>query len=161
MLEKLDIPFFVIDENTKEEQVQAKLNEYQTLFQAGGQAAFVIRKGGLVYDGKASYKNAYTVTREEVIRHVVQYSGEDPIVSTTGKASRELFEIREQQNRGHQHDFLTVGSMGHSSSIALGIALQKKDRVVSGWGRRGADASGGYGADWCEPASKPDSYCPE
>jgi phosphonopyruvate decarboxylase len=54
----------------------------------------------------------------------------DVIVSTTGKLSRELFEYREARNEGHGHDFLTVGSMGHSSSIALGIAIEKPGRRV-------------------------------
>lgn len=35
------------------------------------------------------------MNREEIIEHIVKISGEDPIVSTTGKASRELYEIRE------------------------------------------------------------------
>lgn len=63
--------------------------------------------------------------REEVIRHIAAAAGESPIVSTTGKASRELFEIRAANGQSHKYDFLTVGSMGHSSSIALGIALNK------------------------------------
>ena len=49
---------------------------------------------------------------------------------TTGKLSRELFEYREMKEQGHEHDFLTVGSMGHSSSISLGIAIAKQDRPV-------------------------------
>ncbi len=52
------------------------------------------------------------------------------VVSTTGMISRELFEIREKRGEGHQHDFLTVGSMGHASQIALGIALQQPNRPV-------------------------------
>ena len=52
------------------------------------------------------------------------------IVSTTGKTSREIFEIREKRGQSHQQDFLTVGSMGHCSSIALGIALSKPRRQV-------------------------------
>ena len=68
--------------------------------------------------------------REEIIRHIVAFAGGDLIVSTTGKASRELFEIREMNGQSHGHDFLTVGSMGHSSSIALGIALQRPDKKV-------------------------------
>ena len=60
----------------------------------------------------------------------VQHTGDDPIVSTTGKASRELFEIREARGEGHGHDFLTVGSMGHASSIAFGIAMQKPDKKI-------------------------------
>ncbi len=52
------------------------------------------------------------------------------MVSTTGKASRELFEIREARGQGHSRDFLTVGSMGHASSIAMEIAIQKPDRKI-------------------------------
>ena len=70
------------------------------------------------------------MVREEIIQHIVKVSGEDPIVSTTGKASRELFEIRVANGQCHKFDFLTVGSMGHSSSIALGVAINKPDRRI-------------------------------
>jgi thiamine pyrophosphate-dependent acetolactate synthase large subunit-like protein len=70
------------------------------------------------------------MSREEIIKHLVAVTGDDLIVSTTGKASRELFEIRENGGCGHEHDFLTVGSIGHSSSIALGIALHKPEKKV-------------------------------
>ena len=62
--------------------------------------------------------------------NIVSVSGEDPIVSTTGKASRELFEIREANKQSHKYDFLTVGSMGHSSSIALGVAINKQEKKI-------------------------------
>ena len=130
LLETLDIPYFVIDKGTTEEQVQAKLEEYSTLFAQGRQAAFVVRKGALEYNGKTVYTNPYSMGREETIGHILQASGEDPVVSTTGKASREVYELREAQGQGHGYDFLTVGSMGHSSSIALEIALQKPERRV-------------------------------
>ena len=75
--------------------------------------------------------NDLTMTREEAIQKVAA-SIEDTacIVSTTGMISRELFEARTAWNQGHERDFLTVGSMGHASQIALGIALQKPDRKV-------------------------------
>ena len=130
LLENLDIPAFVIDKATTSEQVESKLAEYRALFAQGKQAAFVIRKGALEYSGKTAYRNDHSMSREEAIGHILSASGEDPVVSTTGKASREVFEYRAAQSQGHGHDFLTVGSMGHSSSIALGIALQKKNRRV-------------------------------
>ena len=68
--------------------------------------------------------------REEIIQHIVKYSGEDPIISTTGKASRELFETRVANGQSHKYDFLTVGSMGHSSSIALGVAINKPNQRI-------------------------------
>lgn len=75
--------------------------------------------------------NDLTMTREEAIQTVAAALGEkDCIVSTTGMISRELFEYRAAMNQGHERDFLTVGSMGHASQIALGIAMAKTDRTV-------------------------------
>ena len=76
-------------------------------------------------------KNELTLSREEAIQTVAAAIGEkDCIVSTTGMISRELFEYRAAMNQGHERDFLTVGSMGHASQIALGIAMAKPDRKV-------------------------------
>ena len=76
-------------------------------------------------------KNDLTMSREEAIQTVAAALGEkDCIVSTTGMISRELFEYRAAMNQGHERDFLTVGSMGHASQIALGIAMAKTDRKV-------------------------------
>ncbi len=75
--------------------------------------------------------NDLTMSREEAIQTVASALGpKDVIVSTTGMISRELFETRTAWGQGHERDFLTVGSMGHASQIALGIALEKKDRKV-------------------------------
>ena len=75
--------------------------------------------------------NDLTMTREEAIQTVASaLSSKDVIVSTTGMISRELFEARTAWGQGHERDFLTVGSMGHASQIALGIALEKTDRRV-------------------------------
>lgn len=130
LLEDMDIQTFVISKETTEEEVQAQLEKWQPRLAAGKQVAFVVKKGALQFDGKVKYKNDNAMSREDILRHIVAVTGEDPIVSTTGKASRELFEIREANGQGHGYDFLTVGSMGHSSSIALGIALQKQDKKV-------------------------------
>lgn len=71
------------------------------------------------------------MAREEAIESVVRcLQPTAAVVSTTGMISRELFEIRERASQGHEHDFLTVGSMGHASQIALGIALQQPERPV-------------------------------
>ncbi len=66
------------------------------------------------------------MSREEAIEHIIRSSAPDEIfVSTTGMASRELYELREKERMGHERDFLTVGSMGHASSLALAIAVQQ------------------------------------
>jgi len=76
-------------------------------------------------------KNDLAMSREEAIQTVAAALGEkDCIVSTTGMISRELFEYRAAMNQGHERDFLTVGSMGHASQIALGIAMAQPERRV-------------------------------
>ena len=76
-------------------------------------------------------ENDLSMSREEAIRTVAAaLDQKDCIVSTTGMISRELFEYREAMNQGHERDFLTVGSMGHASQIALGIALSQPERRV-------------------------------
>lgn len=75
--------------------------------------------------------NDLTMSREEAIQTVAAALAEkDCIVSTTGMISRELFEYRAAMNQGHERDFLTVGSMGHASQIALGIAMAQPERKV-------------------------------
>lgn len=130
LLDTLDISYSVIDKATTREQLEARLEEYRSRFARGKQAAFVVRKGALEYTGRTVYRNSHAMTREESIGRIAAAAGDGLIVSTTGKASRELFEYRTAQGQGHSHDFLTVGSMGHSASIALGIALQKPGRQV-------------------------------
>lgn len=111
LLEDIGIKCFVVSKDTLPEDIAD--------FPRDKQVAFVIRKGALSYDHKVNYQNTNTMTREEIIRHILAITGDSPIISTTGKASRELFELRPS----HERDFLTVGSMGHASSIAMGVAL--------------------------------------
>lgn len=127
LLEDMDICTSIVGKETTEDELKETMKSFRGLFRQGKSAAFVIRKGALTREEKTEYRNDHSMLREEIIRHIVRVSGEDPVVSTTGKASRELFEIREENGQSHQYDFLTVGSMGHSSSIALGIAAQKPD----------------------------------
>ena len=130
LLEDMDIKTFVIGKETSDEEVKSVMSDFKKVLESGKQVAFVIRKGALAYDGKVEYKNENTMVREDIIKHIIKVTGEDPIISTTGKASRELFEARVANGQSHKYDFLTVGSMGHSSSIALGVALNKPDRKI-------------------------------
>ena len=124
----MDIESFVIGKETTEEVLAQKMTEFRSLLKNGKDVAFVIRKGALTDAPKVEYRNSNSMLREEIILHIVKVSGDDPIVSTTGKASRELFETRVANGQSHKYDFLTVGSMGHSSSIALGIAINKPEQ---------------------------------
>lgn len=94
--------------------------------------ALVVEKNTFdTYTLQNKVENALTLSREEAIQTVAAALGpKDCIVSTTGMISRELFEYRTAMGQSHERDFLTVGSMGHASQIALGIALEKPDRHV-------------------------------
>ena len=130
LLEDMDISTYIVGPDTTEDELESAMYDFRRALDRGKDVALVIRKGALTYDEKVEYKNDSTMVREEIIRHIVAATGEDPIISTTGKASRELFEIREANGQEHKYDFLTVGSMGHSSSIALGVAISKPDRKI-------------------------------
>ncbi len=130
LLDDMGISNFIIGKDTQDEEVATVMDKFRAKLSEGKDVAFVIRKGALSFDGSVIYKNSNTMSREDIIRHIVKVSGEAPIVSTTGKASRELFEIRVANEQSHKYDFLTVGSMGHSSSIALGVALNKPETKI-------------------------------
>lgn len=130
LLEDMGIDSFVISKDTSEEEMKSAMEKFSNSLENGKNVAFVVRKGALSYNEELVYENPYAMVREDVISHITAVTGEAPIVCTTGKASRELFEIRTAKGQPHQYDFLTVGSMGHSSSIALGIALNKRETKI-------------------------------
>lgn len=130
LLKDIGLYTVIIAENTTVSDLEKEIIKAKAVLAEGNGVAFLVRKNGLTYDKKVEYSNPYTLIREKAIEEIVSVAGEDIIVSTTGKASRELFEIRERNKQSHKYDFLTVGSMGHSSSIALGIALYKPECKV-------------------------------
>ena len=130
LMEDMEVKAFVIGPHTTEAELAAIMEEIRPILEAGKQAALIIRKGALQFSRQVDYKNSYLLNRERVIEHIVAQAGCAPIISTTGKISRELFEIRERMGLSHAGDFLTVGSMGHCSSIALGVALHKPDKKI-------------------------------
>lgn len=130
-LELLDVPYMVLDKAMTEDDFDAAFADIRAHLDAGRTAAIVVKKGALSCSLKPKYGNTHAMTREEAVGVIARLAGKrDVIVSTTGKLSRELFELREAAKDGHERDFLTVGSMGHASMIALGIALEQPDRRV-------------------------------
>ena len=130
LMDVMGVKSFAVSKETTEEELKEVMVSFSELLSEGHDVAFIIRKGALSYDEKVVYANDYAMKREEIIEHIAAVTGKDPVISTTGKASRELFEIRERNHETHGTDFLTVGSMGHASSIALGVALQKPGQKV-------------------------------
>jgi len=128
LLNLMGVKNFVVDKETSPEKLRQVMADYKKILAAGSCVAFVIKKGALTFDEKISYKNSFSMRREEVLRKIVDVAQNDFVIATTGKTGRELFEIREAMNKNHAHDFLTVGSMGHCSSIALGLALNRPEK---------------------------------
>ncbi len=130
LLEDMGVASSVLGPDGTAEEAQAAMAGFRPLLGQGRQAAFVVRKHALRYEKKGAYANQNKMRREDVIRRIAAVAGEDVLISTTGKASRELFEARELNGQSHERDFLTVGSMGHSSSIALGVALHAPGKKI-------------------------------
>lgn len=130
LLEAMKIPFVILsfDENDAIEQIHLIIKEAR---EKSKPSAIIIRKGIFKeYKLRHKIQNDYLMSREFALKRVIDFLEDDIVISTTGKLSRELFEYRETCGIGHEMDLLTVGSMGHASSIALGIALEKTDRQV-------------------------------
>ena len=131
LLDAMKIPYEVLSENEAELPGQFE-KAYKYIKENNAQYAFVIRKN--TFDEYKLVNNIPVegkMSREEAIEKIM-LSADDKtaFVSTTGMASRELYELRDKHNQAHDRDFLTVGGMGHCSQIALAIAMNKADRQV-------------------------------
>ena len=130
-LDLLGIPYRILSPDTSDESFLADFRDLCSALDSGRTAALVIRKGALQSDCKPVYGNSYLMSRETAAGIILSAASPDDVfVSTTGKLSREIFELRESKNEGHARDFLTVGSMGHASMIALRIAVEQPRRKV-------------------------------
>jgi phosphonopyruvate decarboxylase len=131
LLDTMGIAYDVLSK--EEEKAGQQIAEAVSRMKATNEVyALVIEKDTFeTYTLQTERQNSLTLSREEAIQTVAaELDEKDLIVSTTGMISRELFEYRTEKGQGHERDFLTVGSMGHASQIALGIALEKPDRRV-------------------------------
>ena len=131
LLDAMRIPYVVTAEN--EDELNKQIDYcYACTEKASAPFAFVVKKDTFApYALKNKTSSDAEMTREDAIERIVLHSPKDAVfVSTTGMASRELFELRVKHGMSGANDFLTVGSMGHASQIALSIAMQKKDRLV-------------------------------
>jgi phosphonopyruvate decarboxylase len=128
-LDVLGIPYWILDADS--DYYQILKDAFSTMSKQNAPVALVIRK-----DSFAKYKSTREevclsqMSREDGLRRILELSQpSDLIVSTTGKTSREVFELRVQREE-KQRDFLTVGGMGHTASIALGVAIGQPNRQV-------------------------------
>ena len=131
LMELLHIPYTVLeDDDDKFRQTVEQAVRYCR--EARGAYALIAPKGVMADPDKPNNVDAcYPMSREEAIEVILDHMPADTVYSaTTGRATRELFFLREKRGETKAHDFLNVGSMGHASSVALGIALAKPERPV-------------------------------
>lgn len=131
LLDVMDINYSILPENFEEAKPIIE-DAFKYMRDTKRAFAFIVRKGTFEkYTLQSKISNNYEMCREKAIETIIKsLSTKDIVVATTGHISREVYEIRERLNQSHRQDFLTVGSMGHSSSIALGIALEKPDKNI-------------------------------
>lgn len=127
-LDLLEIPYWLLDKDSNVESVVDEVT--QKLRETGAPVALLVKKGA--FEGYKSQRKSQvesTLKREEALRALLDLTGDGLVVSTTGKTSREVFELRVERGE-KQRDFLTVGGMGHTSSIALGVAMGNPNKSV-------------------------------
>ncbi|MBI3598815.1 MAG: phosphonopyruvate decarboxylase [Nitrospirae bacterium] len=128
-MDLLEVPYEVLSSDSDVEQVLEQV--FQKLNDTQAPVTLLVRKGTFSeYKSQRQVQTLATLMRKDVLRHLLKLTEpKDLLISTTGKTSRELFELRVERQES-QRDFLTVGGMGHAASIALGVALWNSSRRV-------------------------------
>lgn len=133
LLENMGIPYQILSPDTSDVQANQIIIETSCKsLKHNKPYAIVVRKDSFSeYKSVNDNNNKFQLLREDAIKTIIiNLDKKDIVVSTTGVASRELFESREELKQEHNKDFLTVGGMGHANQIALGIAIQKSSKRV-------------------------------
>ncbi len=129
MLDDMKIPYMIMEE---ENALECAAWAPKKALEISQPVALIVKKGVLAAKDKVPIVDgSYPLSREEAMNVVLGVMPEETVYSaTTGRAARELYELRNIRGEGHDHDYLNVGSMGHASSVALGMALSDPDRPV-------------------------------
>lgn len=128
MIDAMDLPWSVLPKEDFEEDLEEVV---EMSVSCKTPYVLLVEKDTFAKFSAAGAKTSSLPSREEALIATLQAVGDGQVqVSTTGMLSRELFEYRRNSNTDASRDFLTVGGMGHCSSIALGIALKEKEREV-------------------------------
>lgn len=133
LLEAMELPWRALDGDPQAAADAAKW-AVTTARETSAPVVLLVHKGAF---GKAEAKRpAATVpdsmmTREAAISLVTgALPSDSTIIATTGMIARELYEQRGAKGQDRSSDFLTVGSMGLASQIALGITRAKPEAQV-------------------------------
>ena len=132
LLNTMEIPFKIIS-NESDKSIANVEWAYEKAKKQKCPIALLVKKGSFEKneENNSVRFNNWPLSREDAISIIAKYAPKNiPFVSTTGMISRELYEQRSILNQDRKNDFLTVGSMGHASQIALGIALANSSKQV-------------------------------
>lgn len=131
LIEAMGLEYIILDKDIEKTKILFKKVLEDTINNSRPTVILVRKDTFSNYESTHFKKNKLQMSREIAIEIILENIGKDSIVvSTTGKASREVFENRVSSFDTHERDFLTVGGMGHTSQIALGISMQKKNKKV-------------------------------
>ncbi|KGM92766.1 phosphoenolpyruvate decarboxylase [Clostridium novyi A str. 4552] len=133
LLDTLKIKYSILSSNSELKDAKTEIQNAVEYMKENNECyALVIKKDTFEgYKSKTQMQTKFQLKREDAIKFIMRNIEENAaVVSTTGMTSRELFELREHFRENHEKDFLTVGSMGHASQIALGIAIAKPNKNV-------------------------------
>ena len=128
ILEALEIEYEILNTNTSEsitqvERIIKKIEINQKPI------AILVKKNSFSKYSFKSKESKNNLKREKCIQVILdKLKDEDVLVSTTGKTSRELYELSER-NKLKNPRFLSIGGMGHVSQISLGISNNSSKRV--------------------------------
>lgn len=129
--EDMDIPYSIIDAATDINELDAVFESALAAFAKRRQYAVIVKKGSFEKEYKFSWDNGNKLIREDALKSIVKLVPKNvPIVSTTGKISREVYEACDLINGNHDNVFLTVGGMGHASMIAYGLSQADANQKV-------------------------------
>ena len=94
--------------------------------------ACLIEQGILEKSSKDNNKkNYYNLDKEFFLNKLLNnLNNKTKIIASTGYNSRELMYLREKYNLKNSKDFYMVGGMGHTSSVALGYSMFKKNQTI-------------------------------
>lgn len=130
LLEACGIKYEILPNNTDDSLLM--LNKIiEEAYSHRSPVAVIVKKDTFSKYSCKTADSLYNLCREKAIEALLDSIDKDcRIVSSTGMISRELYELRIKRGDEHSSDFMTVGSMGHASQIALGIAMADRRRKI-------------------------------
>lgn len=130
LMNDMDIPYEILDdENTVVQKFKWAIGKAKEI---SSPVALIAKKAILTEKvKKQQYAESSLMNREEAVSAVLDVLGDNAIyLGTTGRATREVNEQLKEHGIGEGHEFQNVGSMGHVSSVGLGIALARPEKNV-------------------------------